>query len=232
METEKTETHKPLDAIECGLGYDSIPFMYDTSKNIQHVVELPLWDDELADDFYEAIEDAFYAQAAYMRACNYCGKPYPYFPYGLRFNHCNRNACIEKACIATEECSHEIDLKKEREKQDAEERKEKRLEEKAIRKEQELQQPKYSGVIYLMRAENGLYKIGRSKDIEKRLNGLNREIPIKVEVVHTIPTDDTLTSEKILHGRYKAERVKYEWFHLSPAQVEEILSIPPFGIDQ
>lgn len=223
------------DAIDCGLGTDHICLYVDTRTDKTVCVELPIWDDKMADAFYETIEEAFYGQGAYMRRCNYCGSPYPYFPRGLQFGNCGRSECVEKAILATEACIREQAQEQEAQhagwmtekaKRDAE-RERKRAEKQAqIEATREI-----NGYVYLMRSENGLYKIGRARNTNQRLSGLNREIPIKVEVIHTIPCRDYVKAERIMHERYKAERVKYEWFHLSPSQVDEIMAIRPFGID-
>lgn len=81
------------------------------------------------------------------------------------------------------------------------------------------------GYIYLMKSENGLYKIGRAVNIESRLKDLNREIPVMVEIIHYYHTDDYASEEIRLHKLYADQRIKYEWFTLNDAQVQEIKSI-------
>lgn len=85
--------------------------------------------------------------------------------------------------------------------------------------------PSKVGYIYLMKSENGLYKIGRALNIENRLKGLNREIPIKVEIIHYYRADDYTGEEIRLHKLYADQRVKYEWFALNDEQVQEIKSL-------
>lgn len=89
----------------------------------------------------------------------------------------------------------------------------------------------YRGYIYLMQADNGLYKIGRARNIQSRLQGLNREIPIKVECIHFFATKNYIAAEKFLHNKYADQRIKYEWFSLDDDMVEEIKRLTDGALD-
>jgi hypothetical protein len=49
---------------------------------------------------------------------------------------------------------------------------------------------KENGWIYLIRAENGLYKIGKAKDVEKRIYPFSVHFPMKWEMVCSFETND------------------------------------------
>lgn len=81
------------------------------------------------------------------------------------------------------------------------------------------------GFVYLFSAANGLFKIGYSKNPDKRLSGINGESPIQVVLVHKIATNDMMWLEKKLHRKYANKRAHGEWFRLSKANVKAISSI-------
>ena len=66
---------------------------------------------------------------------------------------------------------------------------------------------------------NGLYKIGRSKNIKQREKTLQSEEP-EISVIKTFDSD----IESILHSKYSDYRVRGEWFKLSKIQVKYICS--------
>jgi hypothetical protein len=110
---------------------------------------------------------------------------------------------------------------------------EKELIKKQKRREEQLARnlSRYQGYIYLLICANGMYKIGRSRNIEERIRGLNREIPIHIHCVHHFLSDCSPAAEKYMHNKFSNERVGYEWFNLSPEQVEWICSLKDRDID-
>lgn len=82
-----------------------------------------------------------------------------------------------------------------------------------------------SGWVYLMRAENGYYKIGRSKDVPARSKQLNREYPIKIEVVHQFWATDYISREKDLHFLFKDKQQEGEWFALESRDIHTIMEL-------
>jgi hypothetical protein len=91
--------------------------------------------------------------------------------------------------------------------------------------------PRYYGTVYLMEAENGFHKIGITRNIESRLDGLNREIPVSVRCVHHILSNHYREAEKYMHTKFSNERVRYEWFKLSKEQIDWICSLKDYEID-
>lgn len=81
---------------------------------------------------------------------------------------------------------------------------------------------KRQGYVYLIKAENGLYKIGRSNDPANRRKTFGIKLPFKVDFEAIILRDDMVAAECELHERFKHRRVDGEWFDLSNEEVEQI----------
>ena len=90
---------------------------------------------------------------------------------------------------------------------------------------------KRAGYVYLMRSENGLHKIGISRDVDRRKKDLNRQFPIRIEIVHQIACRDRRKVEMYLHDKYKAKRAQHEWFDLDDEDVAWILSLRNYDLD-
>lgn len=83
------------------------------------------------------------------------------------------------------------------------------------------------GYVYVIES-NGLFKIGRSVDPEKRLRQISGSIkPLTVEfkLVHTIKSDNADIAERRLHALYRNQRRDGEWFELSEENLKEIKSL-------
>lgn len=78
------------------------------------------------------------------------------------------------------------------------------------------------GYVYLVRADNGLYKIGKTKTIEPRIKALTIELPYGLEVIHTIATGDMNALESRFHNIFSEKRVRGEWFRLDDDDVKYI----------
>lgn len=83
------------------------------------------------------------------------------------------------------------------------------------------------GFVYLLRAINEQYKIGRAKDVAARVRNIAGFVPFEVETVHAIATDDMIRLERHLHFVYESagKRINGEWFHLSQQDVVAIQAI-------
>jgi len=79
-----------------------------------------------------------------------------------------------------------------------------------------------SSIVYLVRAENGLVKIGKTVDIVSRFASLNSGSPLALRLITICRTPFAGDLEKHLHTSYKHKRVRGEWFSLSE---EDIISI-------
>lgn len=82
------------------------------------------------------------------------------------------------------------------------------------------------GHIYLLEAENGLYKIGRTTQaVEDRKRQLERDYPLKIRLVHSFEVDDCLVIERQLLDRFAHKQKQGEWFALDDKDVSKIISL-------
>jgi hypothetical protein len=63
------------------------------------------------------------------------------------------------------------------------------------------------------------YKIGKTNLVERRNNELSLQLPAKMELVHSIKTDDMSGIESYWHKRFADKRTNGEWFDLSGDEV-------------
>ncbi len=83
------------------------------------------------------------------------------------------------------------------------------------------------GFVYLLET-NGVYKIGKAKDVEVRVKSLQTGTPTELKLVHKIETNDYSRLEKFLHDSLDYRRVRGEWFELSEKEVAKICTISDF----
>lgn len=77
------------------------------------------------------------------------------------------------------------------------------------------------GVVYFLYG-NGFIKIGKSSNFKYRKSWFDVKLPFKVELVHTIKSNDIHACEIIFHKRYEDKRANGEWFNLTAEDVAEI----------
>ena len=70
------------------------------------------------------------------------------------------------------------------------------------------------GYVYLMKSGH-FYKIGSSRNVERRNYELGIKLPEDLKILHTIRTDDPSGVENYWHNRFKDKRKQGEWFDLS-----------------
>lgn len=70
---------------------------------------------------------------------------------------------------------------------------------------------------YILTDETGLYKIGKSKDVKRRVRSLMIGNP-SIRLVARIPKD----VESVLHDQFKDKRVSGEWFRLTDLDLDFI----------
>lgn len=71
----------------------------------------------------------------------------------------------------------------------------------------------------------GRYKIGRTKNFENRLRGLQSSNPYPIQTVHLIFTDLFIDVEAALHNIFEDSREQGEWFNLSVREIAQIKSM-------
>ena len=70
------------------------------------------------------------------------------------------------------------------------------------------------GYVYLMKS-GCFYKIGSSKNVERRNYEIGIKLPENLNIIHKIKTDDPSGIENYWHNRFKEKRKQGEWFDLS-----------------
>ena len=89
------------------------------------------------------------------------------------------------------------------------------------------EQPKRSseGYVYLLQADNGTYKIGRTKSPNSRFKQLGILLPYQLETICLIHTQNMSILENQLHARFAKKHVNGEWFKLDKEDIEYIKSL-------
>ena len=75
-----------------------------------------------------------------------------------------------------------------------------------------------AGWVYILQA-GPYFKIGYSKNVDKRIERLATLPPFDMELIHTIRTDNMDTLEKYLHERFDDKRKNGEWFELDEEDI-------------
>lgn len=76
------------------------------------------------------------------------------------------------------------------------------------------------GFVYLMRC-GWHHKIGKTKNVRRRLAQIQTGNPYKVELIHSIPCDDMAEVESALHKHFAQWRTNGEWFEFAGEISEE-----------
>jgi predicted GIY-YIG superfamily endonuclease len=82
------------------------------------------------------------------------------------------------------------------------------------------------GYVYIIRAENGLFKIGKAKSPKARIAAIGQLIPMKWEVFHIFWSPDFGDAERSLHQYYASKRIIGEWFALNEHDAEHVKNCP------
>lgn len=92
----------------------------------------------------------------------------------------------------------------------------------------------HNGSVYLIKLSTGHYKIGFSNDPKKRGRSIVSGLPLTIELIHKIASNQIACLEYELHNQYRDKRLskrrgertkETEWFLLDPTEVDEIKSI-------
>jgi hypothetical protein len=81
------------------------------------------------------------------------------------------------------------------------------------------------GFVYLIELENGLFKIGKAKEVSARMKVFTVSFPMKWTIAHYFSSQDYSIAEDTLHKKFCDKREIGEFFRLTPADVAYIKSI-------
>jgi len=81
------------------------------------------------------------------------------------------------------------------------------------------------GYVYFIREDYaGRIKIGKTKDINQRLDTFNVKLPFHVELLHVIESNNYHYTEKLFHILFQSKRVNGEWFNLNETDISWVKS--------
>jgi hypothetical protein len=75
------------------------------------------------------------------------------------------------------------------------------------------------GEVYLLKSGR-YYKVGKTNDTVRRGNEIRIQLPEKMNLIHSIRTDDPSGVEAYWHRRFEAKRMQGEWFDLNSADIK------------
>ena len=75
------------------------------------------------------------------------------------------------------------------------------------------------GFVYMVEGHEGEYKIGHTNLVDRRVTQLGVKAAVAPTLVHEIKTDDPRGVEVYWHRRFRAKRMRGEWFRLEPGDV-------------
>lgn len=89
---------------------------------------------------------------------------------------------------------------------------------------------KWYGYVYLL-FSGGVYKIGRTQNVQARMRQLSTGSPLEIKLVHNIKTPCFVQLEAALHKRFQSKRVsgRKEWFELNADDVALFKSLNQWG---
>lgn len=79
--------------------------------------------------------------------------------------------------------------------------------------------------IYLIRAANGLVKIGLSSDVSRRFSQIDSASPVALELLRSAFVSNAPDLERLLHKMFSKKRQRGEWFLLNDEDVKLALRV-------
>ena len=97
-----------------------------------------------------------------------------------------------------------------------------------LSRDREIKAADLIGFVYLIRESfKGLVKIGRTRDLARRMEGIVTSCPQDITLIGAIYVNDCYKLELDLHKEYESKRYKKEWFSLTDEDVHTILDKYP-----
>ena len=81
------------------------------------------------------------------------------------------------------------------------------------------------GYVYILQADNGLYKIGKTKTPRIRIALIRTASPVSIEIYQVFKSTEYHKAERRLHSLFDHCRERGEWFRLGPNELETINAI-------
>jgi len=78
------------------------------------------------------------------------------------------------------------------------------------------------GFIYVLRASNGPYKIGKSKAPTTRIKALQNASPVPLTLLFLFETPNMRDTETELHTMFESQLISNEWFELTDNDLRSI----------
>jgi hypothetical protein len=75
------------------------------------------------------------------------------------------------------------------------------------------------GYVYILQGDNGLYKIGSTNRLDRRIWEVSHYSGVRCELYYSVETANMNELEKKLHKQFKDMRVYGEWFDLNPLEL-------------
>jgi len=85
--------------------------------------------------------------------------------------------------------------------------------------------PNTKGYIYFLKPQNeeGPIKIGRARNIKRRISHLQTSLPYDLKLIGYIETSNYIKLENEIHRIYQTKNLKREWYNLNLIEVESII---------
>jgi hypothetical protein len=77
-----------------------------------------------------------------------------------------------------------------------------------------------SFIYFIIESQNNYVKIGRSVNVEKRLNSLKTSTPAKLSLEIEIPTYHDTQGERFFHSLFSQNKIRGEWFNINQDEFE------------
>lgn len=86
--------------------------------------------------------------------------------------------------------------------------------------------------VYVIEHEAGYYKIGLSRQPERRFQNLDQKTPMEMTLLTTILSNDAYLLEQALHTEFAEKNHKKEWFELEEADVERLEEVGYISVER
>lgn len=78
------------------------------------------------------------------------------------------------------------------------------------------------GIVYIIEADHGFQKIGKTENLESRFRQLATASPFELRILLTFRVADASRFEALLHEKYAAYRTRAEWFKLPTDALKQL----------